>query len=314
MPSHRLDWKTWLRTARPVQETAVLGRRYIYILPTRHGLLLGLVLIAMLIGAINYTLSLGFVLTFLLAGLGVVAMLHTWRNLAHLSVTAGRVAPVYAGETAQWQVFLADHDGRARHAIAVCHGSGSNVYQDIAAGQRSPVVVGLETHQRGWLSPGRLTISTEFPLGLFHAWSYAQLDSRVLVYPTPSPPGHPLPLSAAQDASGKRRGQEGDDDFSGLRSYQASDSPQRVDWKASAREQGLMTKQFEGIAQDTLWLDWQLTGGDTEQRLSQLTRWLLDARDSGLRYGLRLPDQEIAPSQGETHDRRCLEALALYGR
>ncbi|HWU82526.1 MAG TPA: hypothetical protein VN063_03450, partial [Methylophilaceae bacterium] len=57
------DWRKWLRVARAEHAPAVLTRRHIYILPTRYGLLYGVILIGMLIGSINYTLSLGFFLT-----------------------------------------------------------------------------------------------------------------------------------------------------------------------------------------------------------------------------------------------------------
>lgn len=53
--------------------------------------------------------------------------------------------------------------------------------------------------------------------------------------------------------------------------------------------------------------------GDTETRISQLTRWVLDAHAAGLSYGLRLPGTERAPDSGEAHFRLCLEALALFG-
>ena len=112
------DWKTLLRTARPVSRVAVLGRRYIYILPTRQGMLFAVVLVCMLIGSINYALNLGFVLTFLLAGLGVIAMLHTWRNLAELTIEAGKTLPVFAGEAARFNLIAADNHRRARYAVA----------------------------------------------------------------------------------------------------------------------------------------------------------------------------------------------------
>jgi uncharacterized protein (DUF58 family) len=307
------DWKTWLRTSKPLQETAHLGRRYIYILPTRQGLLYALILIAMLAGAINYTLSLGFVLTFLLASLGVVAMLHTWRNLAHLELAMGKLSPVFAGEQAYWEIVVSDPDGRERYAITLTHTKESAHYLDISPNQRASVTLPLETRQRGWLRPGRLTVSTEFPLGLFHAWSYVEFDARLLVYPRPATAGLPLPFAAMQASNGNRPGREGDEDFSGLRTFQQGDSPKRIDWKASAREQGLLTKQFQGMSQDTLWLDWSSVPGNTEQRLSQLTRWLLDARDTGQAYGLRLPQLEIPIGSGDPHEQRCLKALALFG-
>jgi len=301
----------------PQQGTAHLGRRHIYILPTRQGLLYGLILIAMLLGSINYSLSLGFALTFLLGALGVVAMLHTWRNLAHLELTTGKLTPAFVGDQTQWELLLGNPEGHPRYAIglntAEIQHPQTLAHIDIGSHQRSSVILPLHARQRGWHPAGRLTVSTEFPLGLFYAWSYVDLGASYLVYPQPALVGNPIPVAATSASDGSLQSTEGDEDFSGLRTYQPGDSPKRIDWKASAREQGLLTKQFFGSAQSTLWLDWNMASGDTEQRLSQLTRWLLDARDAGLSYGLRLPQQEIAIDHGEQHDRRCLETLAVYG-
>ncbi|TSA48532.1 MAG: DUF58 domain-containing protein [Nitrosomonadales bacterium] len=308
------DWKKWLRTARQTRDTAVLDRRHIYILPTRHGVIFGLVLLAMLIGTINYTLSLGFVLTFLLGGLGVVAMLHTWRNLAHLRIIAGKAGPVFVGEQARFSVLPADHHNRERLAIAAHVGKQAPVYTDVPAGGRGELELTLPATQRGWLELGRFTVFTEFPLGLFHAWSHVEIGARCLVYPMPAPVGLPLPVATAGEHVGGRRAGSGEDDFSGLRGYQPGDSLRRVDWKSSARSPGLLTKQFHGEAQALLWLDWSLTSGrNAEHRIAQLTRWVLDAHAAGLAYGLRMPDAEIAPGMGEAHYRQCLEALALCG-
>lgn len=306
------DWKTWLRTAEPVEQVVHLGRRYIYILPTRHGWTFGLLLITMLVGAINYALSLGFMLTFLLAGLGIVAMLHTWRNLAHLTITAGRLHPTFAGDAARWDVMIAESEGLPRYAIALqCNGSAMH-WQDIPPDARCQVTIEVPTVQRGWLEPPRLTLFTEFPLGLYHAWAYARLDARGIVYPKPAPQGVPIPLQAASPAGDGQLPLPGDDDFAGLRPFQTGDSPRRIDWKASAREQGLHTKQFDSTADRSLWLDWHHTEGHTEHRLSQLSRWVLDAKGLGQPFGLRLPGRDIQPGIGEQHERTCLEALALF--
>ena len=86
-----------------------------------------------------------------------------------------------------------------------------------------------------------------------------------------------------------------------------------VAWKAAAREHGLLTKQFTGQAQTSLWLEWDLLARmDTEARLSLLCRWVLDAEAAGCLYGLRLPGFALPPQCGEAHQRQCLEALALF--
>ncbi len=307
------NWKNFLRTARANNTPTVLSRRHIYILPTRYGWLFAVVLIGMLVGSINYTLSLGFALTFLLVGMGgIMAMLHTWRNLAYLSLDKRRVEPVFAGEEAVFGIVVIEPKNRARYAIAAHFDDITPVYADIAASGQATLKLKLPTKKRGWLHASRITFFTEFPLSLFHTWSYVELDCRCLVYPHPAPAGLAVPNASDEGATGTIGTSSGDDDFVGHRNYRFGDSPKRVDWKASSREQGLLTKNFQGEAQSSLWFDWALTPGtDTEQRLSQLTRWVVDAHSGRKSYGLRLPQQEIAQNTGEAHYHHCLQTLAL---
>ena len=62
-------WLASLARRPPVDSGGVarLGRRYIYILPTGAGVLLGVVLMLMLLGALNYQNNLALLLTFLMA-------------------------------------------------------------------------------------------------------------------------------------------------------------------------------------------------------------------------------------------------------
>ena len=49
-------------------------------------------------------------------------------------------------------------------------------------------------------SAPRIRIATQFPLGLFRAWSWWQPDSRALVHPFPEADAPALPLSAGAQA------------------------------------------------------------------------------------------------------------------
>ena len=308
------DWRKLLRTARPRTGSATLDRRHVYILPTRSGLLFGLILMGMLLGSINYSLSLGFVLTFWLAGMGLVAMLHTWRNLAHLDLSPGRTSPVFAGEAATLHYMVADKKLYPRHAIGLQCGNHPPAIGDVPGGGMAEIGIALPTERRGWLRPGRLTVFTQFPLGLFHAWGYVELDMACLIYPRPAPPGKPLPVFQTWPEQHGRFSTSGDEDFSGLRDYRTGDSMRRIDWKASARGMSLYTKEFEGEGQSQLWLDWETTPGhDTEARLAQLVRWALDAHQESLNFGLKLPGSPIAPGCGDSHLHACLKAMALFG-
>jgi uncharacterized protein (DUF58 family) len=301
--------------APPERGTVVLGHRRVYIMPTRAGWLFGATVGILLVGSINYALQLGFALTFLLAGMGLAGMVHTTRNLARLAVSAGRAEPVFAGERAQFHLHLDNRSPFDRPAILVRH-LASNAQQvlDLPALAVRVAVLPVPAARRGWLRLTRVLLETRFPLGLFRAWSYVELEVRCLVYPRPE--RSPLPAPAADAAAGAARAQaQGSDDFSGLRGYQPSDSPRHVAWKAAARAESMLTKQFSGAAGAELWLDWSLLAGmpADEQRLSRLCGWVLQAEQAGARYGLRLPGIEVAPGRGDAHCSACLQALALHG-
>src|SRR5882724_9792791 len=127
--SQAYNFYRWVfRRHGPEPGVVFLTQRRVYILPTRHGLSFGVALILMLIGSINYNLSLGYVLTFLLAGLGVVSILHTFRNLAHLYVSAGRVAPVFAGDSARFHIVVENPGAHQRLSLAIRLSDQNAVY------------------------------------------------------------------------------------------------------------------------------------------------------------------------------------------
>lgn len=303
------DWI--FRASVPETPPVTLVQRRIFILPTRQGYVFAFTMLLLLLASINYTLSLGFVLTFLLASMAGVAMLHTWRNLAHLRLRPGRCDPVFAGENAHFGVTL-ETPSLTRFSIAVRRRGGDEVYADIVVGEPATLALPCATTRRGRARCGRLEVFTRYPLGLFHAWSYVDFDLSVVVYPRPDPlAGSPPSLTRGVTEEGIPI--PGDDEFNMLRSYRPGDAPKLIAWKALAREQGLLTKEFSASASSELWLDWNdAPGGDVEARLAALAHWVLQADQYGQGYGLRLPGRVIAPDRGEAHRARCLEALALF--
>jgi uncharacterized protein (DUF58 family) len=297
----------------PERGTVVLVHRRVYIVPSRLGWIFAATVGILLVGSINYAMQLGFGLTFLLAGMGLAGMVHTARNLARIAVSAGRAEPVFAGESAQFRLYLEGRSAFERPSILARHlESGSQLVVDIPPASAAEVVLAVPATRRGWLPLGRVMLETRFPLGLFRAWSYVEPEARCLVYPRPE--RSPLPPPSAEAVAGALRSPTpGNDDFAGLRAWQRSDSPRHVAWKAVARSEDMLTKQFTGEAAAQLWLDWRSLGAlGIEQRLSRLAGWVLHAESAGLHYGLRLPGVEIAPGRGDAHRADCLQALALH--
>lgn len=314
----------WLQRL-PHTDTWQLTQRNVYILPTRAGLAFALTLVLMLVASINYQLNLGYALTFLLAGAGLVSMHLTHNNLRGLTLHLRPAAPVFAGEAALMEVVFSN-PGNVRHGLALrrmrpaqaakgeAAAPASWAWCDAPAQGQVSSHVGFVPPQRGWHAVPALVVETVFPFGLFRAWTVWRPAARVLAWPRPEHPAPVLPLSGQQagDEQHARAGRGSEMD--GVRPWRRGDSMRQVVWKKVARSGEMVSRETAGSASRELWLDWQDTGGalDTEQRLSRLTAWALAAEREGLDHGLRLPGREIAPGQGEAHQRKVLEALATW--
>ena len=307
-----------LRDAEPGE--VHLGQRRVFILPTRSGMMFCVMLVVLFIAAINYNLSLGFALTFLLAGCLVVTMHLTHRNLAHLHVAPGNAPPVFAGEDAHFPLHLINRRRHDRFAVLlrfIDDGTSSIEHAvDIAAQTSTTLPLTAPAHERGWMPAPRIRLQTRFPLGLMRAWSYWKPATQVLVYPHPEDDAPPLPLLAGEKEDGT--GSAGHDDFAGIRAYQSGDSPRWLAWRQIARTENsaLITKQFEGRATSELSLDFARLPHtmDVELKLSRMARWVLMAEARGLPYAFRLDGLSFPPSNGPAHQATCLRALALYGQ
>lgn len=297
------------RLRQPESFPIALDRRRIYVLPTRFGLLLGLMLCVMLLGALNYNNNPALLLTCLLGGASFLSMFQGFRNLNGISLLAVHADPCFAGETLQmkWQ-FSASL--RARFALCLDSSSLSHTIDLPADNDKFTITINIPALHRGWQGVGRWRLWTDYPLGLFWAWSYLHPTQRMLVYPRLESAGAPLPQHDSQAEQHLIR--QSGDEYSNLRNYQPTDSVRLIAWKASARHDDLYVKELERHQGRELILDWnQLTGLESEQRISRLARWVCDAEATQLRYELRLPDNRLGPAHGPTHRHACLQALAL---
>lgn len=308
----RFSLQRFLRGEGPEPGPIHLVQRRVYILPTKMGIYFASMLLVMLLGAVNYNNSLAYALTFLLASMFFIAILHTYRNLLHLRIDMGQAAPVFCGETAQLPVLLDNRNNAPRYAIRLQLAGQAHVTVDVPEDNWLQIKIPLRATQRGRHKVQRLRLEGSYPLGLFQAWAYAQRDVDYLVYPAPDEE-HSFPSVPGYSETQQGDRGKGMDDFAGLRNYQSGDSLRQVHWKTVARGQGMHTKLFAGNQAVELWLDWStLPQLDIEARLSRLARWVLDADAQGLAYGLRIPGLTIPLGSGGTHRHRCLEALALF--
>jgi uncharacterized protein (DUF58 family) len=301
-----------------------LDRNHVYILPTGAGASFALLLIVMLLTSLNYNVSLGFLLTFVLAGVAASAMWQTHRNLVDLEVRGAVGEAVFAGHALNVSVALANVTPWARVGVDVSAREAAAVETSLDARDAIVAALSFAGQPRGWFRLPRLTVSTRFPLGLFRAWSYADAPLTLLIYPAPEPAAPPLPASFVPDPgeepSATTPRTHVEDAVDQLRPYRPGDPLRSIAWKHSARLDTWMSRTGQQVHHAQCVLAWDALPASmhVEQRLSRLCAWVL-AAEQGMageapEYTLSLPGITLGPSRGPAHRDACLRALALWGK
>ncbi|MBC7706132.1 MAG: DUF58 domain-containing protein [Rhodoferax sp.] len=315
-------FRLWWQARAPLRDSTVLTQRNVYILPTRAGFMLGATLLVLLVAAINYQLNLGYLLTFLLAGSALVGMHLCHGTLRGLTLHLVPPDPNFAGASTLLTIQLASQRKRVRHAIGFSIlGAAHWAWTDVPGQGSSAVQVAFQPERRGLHLVPALTAETRFPLGTFRVWTVWRPASRVLVYPAPEAMPPPLPAGEPRAGGGAQTHHLSGGEYDGVRAYRRGDPLKLVVWKKAAKADELVSRDTQQAQRFELWLDLAQTGvpranadsgPDLERALSRLCAWVLAAQKQNVVYGLRLGAQEVLPASGEAHQRRCLEALALY--
>jgi hypothetical protein len=114
-----------------------IERRRIYILPTRFGLMLVALLIAMLVAGLNYNSNLGLAFAFFMMSMMLVSMHHCHRNLLGLTVDVKLEVDAFAGADAVFYFMLRNESAVDRCDVEVRLGTRDDSPQGIIEATRS---------------------------------------------------------------------------------------------------------------------------------------------------------------------------------
>jgi uncharacterized protein (DUF58 family) len=257
-----------------------------------------------------------YLLFFALTAVFLVSIPHTLINLAGVTITLESVQPAFVGQEVSLPVEIMNGSRGTRHGIELAL-SGSNSERQridyIPAEKAARVTLRFPARQRGEHKVDVLCLTSAYPLGFIRLLKRFTSSQSYFVYPKPAGDVQ-LPESFERWGDGRPMTDFGEgDDFAGVRAYVPGESQRHIDWRAVARGQPLMTKQFTAEAEGVVYLHFSpVHSGAVEEKLSQLALWVIEAERARRPYGLRLPDTEILPAVGQMHFHQCLRALSLF--
>ena len=288
-------------------------RGKVWIVPTWNGAGLALLLFGTWYSAASQGNGAAYLFLFVLTGVALVSIIHTWMNLRDWDLRLEQPEPAFAGQEVACPIEAINRSRTPCYALKVMFSRESSaLFHELGPGKASRTEFRFIAPRRGAHRISKLKVITAYPLGFFKGSRWVGVDQRYLVYPNPGG-NESLPASPGSRAVSREGVKREGDDFAGMRGYREGESQRHIDWKAVARGQPLLVKQFAGEQDEKIHLDWEtLSPLGREERLSQLALWVIKAERSQCLYGLRLPGVTIAPARGEAQYHRCLGALAIY--
>lgn len=288
-----------------------IKRKNLTIRPTQAGLLFLAILIAMLLGSINYNNNAGFILVFLLGTMAVISLFHSFRNLTGLQITVMHARPVFMGQSIVFPVSV--KTGQVPD-LGQALSLGFKKMPPVSFSGQGVVNLARPAAQRGYLYPGDLTLASVYPFGLFRLTTPIPFSGRGLVYPAPVQGRLVLSQAGLREDGDQKADETGPDDFQGLKTYIPGTPMGRVSWKTFSRGQGLFIKDFTADKGQEILMDLALIKGkNLEKKIGLICNSILEAEKQQLRYGLRLGRTLFQPASGKKHMNKCLKALALHG-
>jgi uncharacterized protein (DUF58 family) len=270
------------------------------------GVAFGLFVVCILAGA-TYANNLVFILAFILISFGLILIMQTARSIRSVKILSLRVEGGIKDDIVNAEVVVMNPTPIEKLNIQLSvQWAGQDivfVIPYIGAKTTATAKTSVKINRpRGVYPVRRIKVSSTYPYGLFNAWKYEKWACDIIVYPTPL--GSPLKVNTESDALS---------DFSRHKPYEWGDPLSRVDWKVYFRRQQLFVREFndDSIRQVNIKFS-DTIQKNAEEKLSQLSLWLLQAESWNATYSLHLPNKVIPLSRSSSHMIKCLTELARW--
>lgn len=302
-----------------------------YIIPTWFGLVYALFAIVFIGIAYAFTNNAIYFLAFYMVALGLITMIFCSRNIDKLKLDDIKVEPIFAGEKGFIFVKISNDSDRSIYDLRIMaksikkanHSVEEIIVEKINARSTHEVPIPLEFKNRGYQGEMIIQIESRFPFKFFRSWKNFSLSKLVrgpglIVYPARIG-SLPLPheyINSDNLNRDKSMTPTMDGFFAGHRAYQSFDSFRQIDWKAFARSQSLLVKQYE-LSNENNVFKICLNFEDTEKlihfedRISQLSQWISQCEKKSISYQLCLGSWASPYNYGDSHFRYCLMKLAM---
>lgn len=240
--------------------------------------------------------NLAFILMFTIGAVGSVAIPVGRYNLWKVDFKVKGYGRPFAQR--EWEIIGVLKSGTPAYDIRI----EEEVKVPFLKGEREVVWKKIPPH-RGRYRIEEVEISSYYPLYLAKFFKRVKVGLEVVVYPTPKGVDLTHYFRIGEGFIGERG------EFDGVREFREGDSLRDIHWGSVAK--GTPMSKLYQIHSPTgrIVMDYDRLEGDKEARLSQLTKWVLEAEQLGIPFNLKLGNKTYFSGDGIG---RILTFLALF--
>lgn len=270
--------------------------------------------------AIGFNNNLLYFFVFFLISMALSGMWLTHKNVDRFQVSEISANTLFANEENQLQVHYKNLNSKSfiwDIEISIDkkkNKSGTYKIDEVISGKMSRrTYIDWMPARRGLKKSPRLVIQSKFPFGMLRAWKYYEQMTEFIVYPEKKGQKnipreishqHQDEIDPIQDNRGL---------FRDHREFQKTDSPNKIDWKASLKHQKHFVKNYESGDEKKILIDWNMTNQivDFEDKVSQLALWVDTSHKNNDFYSLKISQHQTVYANDGIHYKNCMEKLAL---
>jgi len=267
---------TFLRNINDIQKEAYDGT-YLYFI------LIG----ALFLESYMHNLNIGYILLFFLISSVFLSFFVGISNISELEtrfVGCGRVFVNKEGNC-RFEIFN-NSTNKAWNIDLVCKDSFVQL-EPIKPYSKTDVILKIFPKKRGEIDIGHCFLKSFFPLGIFIFKKSVCKKNKIVVYPEPKGISLELFLYSKNSNFGL------EEDFDLLKPYTGTENVSRIHWPSIAKGE-ILVKKFEMKSfEKTLYFDFLKSGKNDEERLSQITLWVLECEKNSYPFTIKLLNEVI---------------------
>ena len=273
--------------------------------PTKFFLFLVIAIVSLFLQAYMHNYNIVFLVIFFLVGVAGASSIYGVLNIYYIKVNLLSCERFFAQTSSTYKLSVINESEYPSYDITLLSDKESKYIESIKTHHTKTISLSAKFDKRGNNNLPDIKVHSLFPLPHELKYKKIEINKKIVVYAKPEG----ISLFKIYNKNSALIGEI--DEFEGIKKFNQGDSTSHIHWASLAKHDSLMIKNF--IYEDEskkLHFDFKTMSGTNEERLSQLTLWIVECEKYNLDFSINL-EANILDSKKMSTD-EILEIIAKY--